>query len=151
MKCNTLPIAIPQLYLNSLSRWFYARTLKIGFLARTYSKVSLSASTASCRLANSCASDIILFESRSDGFYHHHACLLTESTCFLFIFIWMPYDHDIEHGIICFANSFAPYSSSPLDRLSEFANGAVFARLLSTLDSITFHPKDFEGETGRWV
>lgn len=63
----------------------------------------------------------------------------------------MPYDRDIEHGIICFANSFPPYSSSPLNSLSEFANGAVFARLLGTLDAIAFHPKDFEGETGRWV
>jgi hypothetical protein len=45
----------------------------------------------------------------------------------------MPYNDDIEHALISFASTFAPYDVQPLTSIAQFSSGMVFAHLLSTV------------------
>jgi hypothetical protein len=46
----------------------------------------------------------------------------------------MAYSQDIEHALVSFASTFAPYDSHPLTRIGQFASGMVWAHMLATVD-----------------
>lgn len=46
----------------------------------------------------------------------------------------MPYHSDIEHALLSFASTFAPYNRNPLTDMAQFSTGLVFAHMLATVD-----------------